>query len=110
MIDWHRVDELRDEIGADDFSEVFELFLDEVHSVIEKLRHRPKRDDLESDLHFLKASALNLGFSALAEKCLAGERQAANDRHDQVNLTAILDCFDQSLAEFPEGLPKRFAA
>ena len=110
MIDWNRVGELRDEIGAEDFGEVFELFLDEVHSVIEKLRHNPKRDDLESDLHFLKGRALNLGFATFAEKCGAGERRAATGRPDRVNLTAILDCFDLSLADFTDGLPKRFAA
>lgn len=110
MIDWNRVTELRDEIGAEDFSEVFDLFLDEVQGVIARLRRDLRRDDLESDLHFLKGSALNLGFSAFADKCQAGERQAANGRFDQVNLPAILGCFDRSLAEFNADLPKRFAA
>ena len=30
MIDWQRVNELRDEVGAEDFEEVVDLFLEEV--------------------------------------------------------------------------------
>ena len=33
MIDWKRVRELRDEIGEEDFSEVVDLFLEEVEEV-----------------------------------------------------------------------------
>ncbi|WP_323781554.1 Hpt domain-containing protein [Thalassovita sp.] len=110
MIDWKRVAELRDEIGTDDFDDVVELFLDEVHGVIEKLRHNPNPDDLESDLHFLKGSALNLGFSDFSEKCHSAERHVANDQSDQVDLTTILTCFDQSLKEFMDELPRKFAA
>ena len=36
MIDWSRVNELRDEVGAEDFEEVVELFLEEVEEVIEE--------------------------------------------------------------------------
>ena len=37
MIDWERVSELIDEIGAEDFGEVVELFLDEVDNAIQLL-------------------------------------------------------------------------
>lgn len=110
MIDWIKVAELRDEIGAEDFGEVFGLFLDNLHGVIEKLRHRPNPDDLESDLHLLKLGAANLGFSAFSEKCLAGERMAADGRRDRIDIAAILDHFDRSLAEFTRELPRKFAA
>ncbi|CUH64950.1 TMAO reductase sytem sensor TorS [Thalassovita gelatinovora] len=110
MIDWKRVAELRDEIGTDDFDEVVELFLDEVHGVIENLRHNPNPDDLESDLHFLKGSALNLGFSDFSEKCHSAERHVANEQRDLVEMQALLICFDQSLTEFLDELPRKFAA
>lgn len=35
MIDWTRVDELRDEIGTDCFDEVVELFIEEVETEID---------------------------------------------------------------------------
>lgn len=41
MINWKRVNELRDEIGPEDFAEVVELFLEEVEQVIDKLREAP---------------------------------------------------------------------
>ena len=37
MIDWSRVHELVDEIGAEDFGEVVELFLAEVETAIDLL-------------------------------------------------------------------------
>ena len=38
MIDWASVSELRDEVGAEDFDEVVELFLEEVDEAIIALR------------------------------------------------------------------------
>lgn len=110
MIDWERVSELRDEIGAADFAEVVELFLDEVHIVIAKLRHTLDTGALEADLHFLKGSALNLGFTVFSEKCHTGERQAAFGHPEQIKLIDILDCFDQSKTVFTQELPLRYAA
>ncbi len=74
MIDWERVQELRDEIGPDDFKEVVGLFMSEVEEVIARLRDCPDPNRLEEDFHFIKGSALNLGFAGLAELCGAGER------------------------------------
>ena len=54
MISWERVNELRNEIGAEDFQEVVELFLEEVEEVIERLRQTPDPTSYEADLHFLK--------------------------------------------------------
>lgn len=110
MIDWDRVAELREQIGADDFDEVVELFLDEVMEVIGTLRNDPQPNKLECQLHFLKGSALNLGFADFSEKCHVGERQAANGQADQVDVKAILDSFDASHHLFAEELPARFAA
>ena len=63
MIDWSRVDDLRDEVGDEDFREVVDLFLDEVDEVIERMKHHPTHSSIEKDLHFLKGSSLNLGFA-----------------------------------------------
>lgn len=110
MIDWARVAELREQIGAEDFDEVVELFLDEVQEAIGKLRQGLKPHELEAHLHFLKGSALNLGFADFSEKCHAGERLSANGQTDQVDLEAILASFDASHHMFLKELDARFAA
>lgn len=104
MIDWPRVKELKDEIGAEDFDEVVELFLEEVEEVIGKLR-QGDRSQLEQDLHFLKGSALNLGFADFSELCLVGERRSAEGDAQSVDLAEIVQKFEQSKQHFIAELP-----
>ncbi len=110
MIQWSRVSELRNEIGEEDFEEVVELFLEEVDVVTTRLRVGSNTDDLEQDLHFLKGSALNLGFAAFSALCQDGERMAASGRASEVNLNEILDGYEASRAVFIAELPKQVAA
>ena len=104
MINWPRVKELRHEVGAEDFDEVVELFLEEVEGVIGRLRSGD-RSALEQDLHFLKGSAMNLGFDAFSTLCLTGERQSANGAANSVDLNAVIASFEQSKATFLTELP-----
>ncbi|QLQ20348.1 MAG: Hpt domain-containing protein [Exiguobacterium profundum] len=75
MIDWLRMSELRDEIGQDGFDEVVDVFLEEADEVLARLIQDPL--PTQEDLHFLKGSALNLGFVAVAQLCQEGERLLA---------------------------------
>ncbi len=104
MIDWERVEELRQEIGPEDFGEVVDLFLDEVEEVIERLRTGPNLADLEADLHFLKGGALNLGFRAFSQLCQAGEMASAAGKADTVDVPAILASFEDSKNDFEQKL------
>ena len=104
MIDWERVEELRDEIGAEDFGEVVELFLDEVEEVIARLRSGPELANLEADLHFLKGGALNLGFQTFSQLCQAGEAAAAAGKGETVDIAAILTSFEDSKGVFAQKL------
>jgi HPt (histidine-containing phosphotransfer) domain-containing protein len=98
MIHWPRVKELRDEIGAEDFGEVVDLFLEEVEEVIVKLR--------SGDCgHFLKGSAMNLGFDDFSKLCLVGERKSAEGQAENVNVPEILDQFESSKVAFLAKLP-----
>lgn len=110
MIDWNRVHDLRDEIGADEFAGVVELFLDEVEIEIAELRGRVPLDTLESRLHFLKGSALNLGFEQFCNMCQAGETAASGGAADQVAIRPILASYDASKAVFLKGLKDMKAA
>ncbi len=110
MINWEKVLELCGEIGPDDFGEVVELFLEEVEEVIEKMPDNIPREDMESSLHFLKGSALNLGFDDLSRLCANDEAAAATGRFDDVDLGAIVETYTASKAEFLANLDARIAA
>lgn len=100
MINWARVEELREEVGADDFGEVVELFLAEVGEVISRLRDSPDRQTLEQELHFLKGSALNLGFAEFAALCHDGEQLSSNGRAEEVDLNAVIQTFEKAKSQF----------
>ncbi|KAE9630880.1 Hpt domain-containing protein [Parasedimentitalea maritima] len=108
MIDWPRVKELREEVGAEDFGEVVDLFLEEVEEVIGKLSKLSDRTQLEQDLHFLKGSALSLGFQGFSSLCQDGERKSAQGSADTVDVPAIIATYQSSKATFINELPNRF--
>ena len=109
MIDWHRVSDLRDEVGEEDFDEIIDLFVSEVDTEICNLQPTQDAHKLESQLHFLKGSALNLGFSAFAEMCQSAESAAAQGALNDIDINAILSCYDASKSEFL-GTLRRIAA
>ncbi|WP_371170181.1 Hpt domain-containing protein [Aliiroseovarius sp. 2305UL8-7] len=103
MINWDRVNELKTEIGEEDFAEVAELFLEEVEEVIARLKSTPKPALFEQDMHFLKSSSLNLGFESLSKLCGDGEREAAAGNYDAVPLTPVFQTYDASKEAFISG-------
>ncbi|GKY86470.1 Hpt domain-containing protein [Sinisalibacter aestuarii] len=102
MVDWQRVRMLKDEIGEEDFAEVAALFISEIDDVIARLKSAPEPDRLEHDLHFMKSSALNLGFSRLAALCQEGERRAADGAAD-IDLAPIFTAYAASKTAFLAG-------
>lgn len=110
MIDWQRVSTLRDEIGAEDFEEVVPLFIEEVESVTNELRADPDIDKLEGHMHFLKGSAVSLGFAAFSAMCHDGEAQAAAGDGESVDVEAVLDCFEESKQLFLDGLAQNLTS
>lgn len=110
MIDWNRVRELREEIGVDAFEEVLDLFLEEAETALAVLRTATTEDDLEAQLHFLKGSALNLGFDSLAALCAEGELLSHAGARDRVDLGEIVSRFDASKAAFLAGIAEGIAA
>ncbi len=108
MIDWDRLRDLRGEIGDDGFDEVVEMFLEETDEVIDRLSCDGGAKALESDLHFLKGSALNLGFSDLAALCQDGERAASLGGTD-VDLDRVRATYQASKAALASGSASRAA-
>lgn len=110
MINWDQVAQLREDVGADAFEEVVELFLDEVDQVTERLTDFGALVPLQEDLHFLKGSALNLGFAVFGERCQACERMAAGGQSDDVPVTDLVECYRLSRRIFLDGIAKRDVA
>jgi histidine phosphotransfer protein HptB len=110
MIDWTRISELREEIGEVDLHEVISLFLEETDEVVARLAQNPKLSMLEAELHFLKGSALNLGFADLAELCQDGERKAAKGDGGTVDVARIIALYYLSKATFLDGVTLTSAA
>jgi histidine phosphotransfer protein HptB len=110
MIQWARVNELRDEVGAEDFDEVVDLFLEEVEEVIQGLSADSTASQMEQHLHFLKGSALSLGFRTFSDLCQDGERKSAKGETGTIDLVEIIDGFEQSKTEFIAQLPEMLTA
>jgi HPt (histidine-containing phosphotransfer) domain-containing protein len=100
MIDWAKLDELREDVGAADFDEVVALFLGDTDAAIATLDATP---DLEARLHYLKGSAMTVGLGDFARLCQQGEDAAA--RGGAVDLAALRACYARSRAALLEGLP-----
>lgn len=110
MIDWDRVAALREEVGAEDFEEVVELFLEEVDEEIDTLSGEPPYPSLAEKLHFLKGSALSLGFSAFSNACQQGEVTLSASPEDPVDLTELHTTYQSSRQIFLAELPAKFAS
>jgi len=76
MIDWNKVESLKDEIGADDLE---------------------TSEDIERSYHALKGSALNLGFTQFAEFCKENELASATPPH---SASDVLSCYTKSKDHF----------
>lgn len=109
MIDWSRVTTLRDEVGEEDFDEVVDLFLEEVDEVVERLEVAADPSSLGEDLHFLKGSAMSLGFRQFSALCQAGENTCSDGHPDQVNLPDIISTYKASRAAFLADLKTNIA-
>ena len=69
MIDWERIEDLRREVGHKDFADVVALFFEEIDSSLTGSLDLTEPDQIRDLLHFIRGSALNLGFFELARLC-----------------------------------------
>ena len=106
MIDWTQVRQLHDEVGGDDFDEVVDLFLEEVEAVIARIAAPADPRTLPDDLHFLKGSALSLGFRAFSDLCHEGETTVAS----AVDTERIVQSYEVSKRVFLSEYRQKIAA
>lgn len=110
MIDWQRVAELRDEIGEEDFDDVVGIFLEEVEETLNRIREAEGPAATAEDMHFLKGSALNMGFKALTAVCEQGEALSEQSLAHTIDVAMVEECYLISKKSFLAELPKAFAA
>jgi len=91
MLDLDQLETLRAEIGADGFAEVADLLVCEIADGITALGTQPTGADLSAQFHYLKGSALNLGFRDFAGLCAQGEQGFP------VDTAALQQVFDASV-------------
>lgn len=95
MLNQSRIDELKAEVGEDDFTEVVELFCEEMDEVFDNIQHaNPAK--LREDLHFLKGSALNVGLEAVGNLCISAENALAGSPEANPDLTELRSVYEQS--------------
>ena len=104
MINQTRLNELKEEVGEDDFAEVFEIFREEVEEVLDTLQATPP-SQLADRLHFLKGSALNIGFDELGTLCQIEEMRLKNDPASSIDIPRIRARYQASKAAL--GLDSR---
>lgn len=104
MLDWDRISELREEIGPDAFLEVVALFLEEVEASLVRLADLAEARAMESELHFIKGCALNLGFRGLADLTAAGELAARAGDLSGISHAAVAGAYAQSKQAFLAAL------
>lgn len=102
MIDWDRITELKNDMGQDEFPALVSIFLDEVENALSNLNGQTA--PIEADFHFLKGSALTLGFQDLAKLASAGEIALHQDADAQVEVSPIAKAYDLEKRELLENV------
>ena len=110
MINWTQVKELESEIGAEDFGDIVEVFIEEVDEAIAALDGATLAgDELASAMHFLKGSSANLGFEELAAYCSDGEVKAKSGESGDVDLSHVITLYNESKALFMSDAPNHIS-
>lgn len=102
MISIERIEELRSEVGAEDFAEIVDLFLTESDALLDDLRAVADPVAAEALLHSLKGSALNLGFVELSDLCREGRATGVTLSEWAHRLARIIEVYGMSKAQLRE--------
>ncbi|GEM_PF-502339 len=95
IVDWAQLADLKSAVGEDDFADIADVFLDEAAEALGRLDASDPAA-LAEGLHFLKGSALNLGFTAFARLCAEGEVAARAGQ--PVDPGPLVEAFDTARA------------
>ncbi|MHA7887237.1 MAG: Hpt domain-containing protein [Roseicyclus sp.] len=102
MIDRHRLNALREDIGEEDFADVVCLFIGEIGEKLTQLQAAPQGATAD-DFHFLRGSAVNLGLTAFAEACTGAEGACRAGQPPDV--AGVARAFAAAMAALAPDLP-----
>jgi HPt (histidine-containing phosphotransfer) domain-containing protein len=102
MIDWDRLNALRNDIGEEDFAAVTLLFVSEIGEKLASLQGAPSAATAD-DFHFLRGSAVNLGLTAFAEICTLAEGACKTGRTPDI--AGVAAAFADAMAALAPDLP-----
>ncbi|WP_143413090.1 Hpt domain-containing protein [Haematobacter genomosp. 1] len=97
MIDWRRVAVLRRDLSTQTFDILIDVFRAEVEETLAAMREENAGAEA---CHFLRGSALNMGFSAFARLCAEGEAAPGS-----LTVETLRSLWQASLAAFLDGPP-----
>ncbi|QBY02103.1 Hpt domain-containing protein [Rhodophyticola sp. CCM32] len=104
MIDLNRLADLRSEIGEEGFTEVADLFVEEMRGAMDHLIRNPLAVT-QDDLHFLRGSAANLGLTGFVTCCATAEQRICASK--PVDIPALVKTYEASLAAIASILSDR---
>ena len=100
MIDWEQVATLQTAVGRDDFSTIMCVFFKEVEEANAQLTMGVTTDQFRDILHFVKGSALSVGFVELSEQCAQAEGNFAGSQQITSFWKEILTSYEKSKEHF----------
>ena len=110
MVDWKRIDALREEVGKEALPEIVALFLEETGEAVDGLRAivsgaRTPGDPaaMSARMHFLAGSAGQLGLPRMHALAAAAEEAAAAGR--TVDPAPVIAAYDEGAGELREAVP-----
>ena len=112
MIDWTRLDELRDDLGAETLVDLVDVFLAESDEIAERMDAAEPAGVLADRFHALKGAAANLGLSHVATLCNAAEDAARSSGAAGGDLgrriADIKDAYGAARIALVEGMQQRY--
>lgn len=100
MLNWTTIKKLHHDIDPEDFDEIVDIFLGEMETEIQALRKDDCTDTIGCRLHFLKGSALNMGFETFSKLCTVGEQGLATPSTSGIDTFEIEECYKKSKTQF----------
>ena len=101
MLDHQKINQLRKDLGAEGFAEIVDIFFAEVEEVFGRIQADGAS---ATDMHFLKGSGANVGFTAFSKTCQIVEHSL--NEGGRADLDAVRRSFAKSkqafVAEFLE--------
>lgn len=105
MIEWQRLEELRDDVGEEEIAGVIDLFLAEIRQALPGLAQSDAHGRVAL-LHSMKGSARNIGLYGFARICDDEERRILENGLPAVSDADIAAAFAQADGQLHDGLPQ----